>query len=253
MFAGLKNIIYIKIISTITVISFLAYDIAWAYPERPRATTETLVQQTIFTLPDKDTSHVRVAARYLEEVMAKRLEKEPLAGVQDMLEFIRDVATTQLEVEGKKFRVQGGAEQGQVFVFLDDDCVLRYYNPRLPHLSLPSQGMREVGMYPVNKYLNFQLLRTAPVQEAPKAPSKKEKQKKPAKAFSPQPAKTEQDVNPVYVLGTKIASDIEYVRTSVLTDTLFISLFLPEWLQGFLHMSPSCRFNCLRRKFPVWV
>ena len=214
MCTSLKKNIYIKVISIITIVSFLAYDIAWAYPEKPRVSTDTLLQQTIFTLPDKDASHARVAARYLEEMMAKRLAKEPLAGVQEMLEFIRGVASDKLEIEGKNFSVSGGAEEGQVFVFLDDDLVLRYYNPRMRGLALPAEGMREVGDYPLNKYLNFQLLRVAVTEEEPVKGKKASKRKirKPA----PTPVKTDQDIHPVYLVGTRIASDVEYVRANVI-------------------------------------
>ncbi|MFC1549241.1 hypothetical protein ACFL5E_04705, partial [Candidatus Omnitrophota bacterium] len=133
----------IRIIAIITVTCFIAYDFAWACPASDRANSDTLAQRTLFTTDDKPESLARAAAKYLEVLMMKDFRNMPLAGVQEMLARVRKIASSQLKIDDVEIRVEGGAEEGQVFVRISNDCVLRYFNPRMANLTVPA-GMAKV-------------------------------------------------------------------------------------------------------------
>jgi len=151
-----------RIITVVIITCFAACDIARAYPAGMRAGSGSLVQQTLFTSPDKAGSLARAAAKYLEASMAKAFAGIPLADVQATLEYIRETAFSSLRIDGRRFNVTGGAEEGQVFVTISESCVLRYFNPKMPALPLPADNLTVSWEYPINEYLGFQLLKTKP-------------------------------------------------------------------------------------------
>jgi len=135
MFKWTKNYsMFIRIISSMTILCFLAYDITWAYPAGSRPNTTTLLQQTLCTSPDVAENQVIVSAKYLNEMLKMDLSRVPLAGVDDMLRNIKESISSKIP----GVRVAGEADKGQVFAFISDKYVYRYFNPAMIGLSLPS-------------------------------------------------------------------------------------------------------------------
>ncbi|GEM_PF-2570911 len=155
--AGSKRKHIFRCVALITVICFIAYDIAWAYPADGRSRTDTLAQETLFSSSDKAESFARVEAEYIAVSIRKRFEKEPLAGVEDVFRYLFDV--------GPKFGIdvkkpEGGGVKGQFFAYISSDVIFRFFNPRMRNLSLPADDLVVFREYPINDYLSFQLLRT---------------------------------------------------------------------------------------------
>jgi protein-L-isoaspartate O-methyltransferase/anti-sigma regulatory factor (Ser/Thr protein kinase) len=165
--------ILFRVVAVITLICFISYDFAWAYPSS-RPSVNTLAQQTLLTSDDTSDSIARATAKYLELVMSKDFRNMPLAGVQEMLDRIRKIASEQLDQPS--IRVEGGAEEGQVFVRISDDCVLRYFNPRMTGLVLPDGITKVAWEKTINDYLSCQLLKKEEKEASP-APVKKKAKK----------------------------------------------------------------------------
>ncbi|MGB2652090.1 MAG: hypothetical protein WBD00_07825 [Candidatus Omnitrophota bacterium] len=165
--------ILFRVVAVITLICFISYDFAWAYPSS-RPSVNTLAQQTLLTSDDTSDSIARATAKYLELVMSKDFRNMPLAGVQEMLDRIRKIASEQLDQPS--IRVEGGAEEGQVFVRISDDCVLRYFNPRMTGLVLPDGITKVAWEKTINDYLSCQLLKKEEKEASP-APIKKKAKK----------------------------------------------------------------------------
>ncbi|MFH1552600.1 MAG: HEAT repeat domain-containing protein, partial [Candidatus Omnitrophota bacterium] len=159
----------IKIISIIIVICFVSYDIAWAYPDFKRPNSSTVIPETLFTSPDSAESFARITAKQLDMMMKKHFPKMPLAGVEEMLEYLREIALSKLQIKGESFRVAGGAEAGELFIYISDSCVLRYYNPKMRDLSFPAGNYVVAREESINKYLNFQLLKSGSAASAPES------------------------------------------------------------------------------------
>ncbi|MBD3425855.1 MAG: hypothetical protein GF409_01335 [Candidatus Omnitrophica bacterium] len=147
-----------RVVAVITLICFISFDFAWAYPQGASAET-TLAQQTLLTSDDIPDSVARATAKYLEVALLKDLRKMPLAGVQQMLKRLREIS--QENLQDTVIRVEGSARKGQLFFCLSNGCVLRFFNPRMEGLLLP-EGMEKASWEkPLNEYLSCQLLKPA--------------------------------------------------------------------------------------------
>ena len=154
--------VFIRVVSALVIVCFLVFDIAWAYPPGSSAGTNTLAQQTLFSSPEKLESFARVVAKDLQIRIRKQFPEMPLAGVEDMFSFLREIASSKLKMGDQSLPVEGGANKGQVTVRLSDECLLCGFNPKLGEPSLVAEGFAPAWKDPVevNDYLSFQLFKT---------------------------------------------------------------------------------------------
>lgn len=138
-----------------TLLSFLSCEVALASPERLLSRSDKLAPETLFTKSDKDDSFGRVAAKYIELEITANIKGMPLAGVEALLNEIRDIAVEK-KYSGRSFNVTGGAAEGQVIIQISDSYALRFYNPKMAELISPLSSLSVLQEYPLNKYVSFQ-------------------------------------------------------------------------------------------------
>lgn len=126
-----------------------------ASPERLLSRSDKLAPETLFTKSDKDDSFGRVAAKYIELEITANIKGMPLAGVEALLNEIRDIAVEK-KYSGRSFNVTGGAAEGQVIIQISDSYALRFYNPKMAELISPLSSLSVLQEYPLNKYVSFQ-------------------------------------------------------------------------------------------------
>lgn len=153
-----KNKPFIRLIALITLISFIGYEFAWASPDAVSMGADKLSPETIFTTEDRSDSFERVAAKYFELAMGGAIKNAPLAGVEAMLQYVKEIAA-RMEIDGKFFRIDGGAEEGQVVVHLSERYILRYFNPKMPDLRLSAADAAILQEYPLNTYVQYQFIK----------------------------------------------------------------------------------------------
>ena len=160
-------------ISTIIVICFLAYDVAWANPDLGRANMHTVIQQTLMTSENRFESIARAIPPYLR-LKAKDFENDvPEAFAYYVTEVCKDIgyAFPEFEEIEAEWETPNSPEDGQVwrkFVAGGEKCYLRVFNPQMvdkdEYLKF---GLELIGgddgniEFPGNKYLCIQFLKPA--------------------------------------------------------------------------------------------
>lgn len=149
-----------KIVSFITLVSFASYEFAWANSDsRYLFLPDHISVETLITKSDKADSFARAAALYLELAMAETLKKKPLAGAEELLAEIKNIAAA-MNIGGNTFEVTGQASEGQVIVNISGGYYLRCFNPKMFDHSSSENEFVVLREREINERLRFQFLKS---------------------------------------------------------------------------------------------